>query len=165
MRADGDYWMDENSKGYNLRERLYEHLELWQFITEGKISKKYYDFAIHLVKKNFLCTQCNSPVELKTNFFKSQYVTCPYCNTVNTFEPETKYAQIGWNVINNIAALNSYDEYIAMKKTARADKQNYKQAYRIYLEKYFAERIKLLPKSALTYKENIELEMRKNFTD
>ncbi len=163
MRADGDYWMDENTKGHNLQEGLYEQLELWQFITEGKLSKKYYEYAIQLVNKSFLCTQCNSPVQIKNSFFKSQYVTCPFCTTVNTFEPETKYTHIGGNVIDNIAAFNAYDEYISMKKAGRENKQAYKDAYHIYLERYFTERIKLLPESAVTYDKDIALEMRKNF--
>jgi hypothetical protein len=165
MRTDGDYWVDEMHKGYNLNEQLHEQISLWLFVTEGKLSKKYYDYAIGLVNKNFYCTQCNSPIQIKNNFFKSHYITCQFCNTVNTFEPSTKYAQIGGNVIDNIAAFSAFDEYVEMRKASKIGGIKYKAAYRIYLEKYFQERIKLLPETEATYDEDMALEMRKNFTD
>ena len=144
------------------------------FITEGKMSQKYYGYAIQLVNKDFFCTQCNSPIQIKQNFFCSQYITCQYCNTVNTFEPETKYVQIGWNVVNNIAALNSLDEYEAMQLAGKQTNskeysykegfERYKTAYKKYLEKFFRERIKLMPDTAGTYEEDVEVEMKKRFS-
>lgn len=167
MRQEGDYWTTESRKGYDLNEQLNNELEHWQFVTEGKLSKKYYDYAIQLVNKNFYCTQCNAPVAIKANFFKAQYVACPSCTSVNTFEPETKYAHIGGNVVDNVAKYNSYNEYMQMKKAGRnyEDTAHYKNLYKIYLQKYFTERIKLLPETADSYEQDIAFEMKKNFNE
>lgn len=162
MRADGGiYWADESRKGYRLQDELSDRLSVWVNITEGHLSQKYYDHAIQLIHQDFKCTQCHAPLEVKKNFFLSQYVTCGYCNTVNTFEPQTKYATIGWNIINNIAALHSMEAYDAVRKTPREDRRAYEQALRNYYEKYFDERIKLMPHSAATRERDIELEIKK----
>lgn len=162
MRVDGDYWPEESYKAYRLTEWMNNQIDLWLFMTEGQLSKKYYDHAIQLINRNFFCTQCNSPIEIQKDFFMAQYVTCKYCNAVNTFEPETKYVTIGWNVVNNIAALNAFDEYKAMQ-TARAKQgADYEKQLRNYYKKYFDERIKLLPHTAATRLEDMEAEIKKH---
>ncbi|WPU96357.1 hypothetical protein SNE25_12590 [Mucilaginibacter sabulilitoris] len=161
MRADGIYWAEESYKGHQLAESMHERMQLWLFVTEGKLSLKYYDHAIQLINRNFFCTQCNSPLQVKRDFFMAQYVTCNYCNAVNTFEPETKYAAIGWNVVNNIAALYSLNEYKEMIAAENKDAGIYKKAQRTYYEKYFDERIKLMPHTASTKEHDIELEIKK----
>lgn len=162
MRADGGmYWAEESHKGYHLQDELSDRLSTWVDITEGHLSQKYYDHAITLINQDFRCTQCHAPLEIKKDFFLSQYVTCRYCNTVNTFEPQTKYATIGWNIVNNIAALHSMDAYSAVRNTSRDDRSAYEQALRTYYEKYFDERIKLMPHSAATRERDIELEIKK----
>lgn len=165
MAADGDYWMDEMQKGYKLTEMLHERLARFMFITEGKLSGEYYRHCIQLVDKDFHCTQCRSPLKIRQNFFRSQYVTCQYCNTVNTFEPETKYVQIGWNVVNNMAALEALEEYDAAQKAEKSgNAAQYKAAYRTYLERYFREKARLMPDIAATFEEDVAAEMRKRFS-
>lgn len=158
MRADGDYWPDESFKGYRLTESMNDRISEWQFLTEGKLAQKYYDHAITLINRNFHCKQCNAPLQVKKDFFMAQYVTCEYCNTVNTFEPETKYTTIGWNVVDSISAFRSADEYRAME-SARG-KAGYQQAIRTYYEKYFDERIKLMPHTSHTREQDIERKIK-----
>jgi hypothetical protein len=161
MRADGDYWPEELYKAYRLTEWMNGQIELWLILAEGHLSKKYYDHAIQLVNRNFFCTQCNSPIEVQKDFFMAQYVTCKYCNAVNTFEPETKYVTIGWNVVNNIAALNAFDEYKAIQAARTKNGAGYEKAMRSYYEKYFDERIKLVPHTAATRQQDMEAEIKK----
>ncbi|PST83668.1 hypothetical protein C7T94_14135 [Pedobacter yulinensis] len=162
MRADGDYWPAESQKGHELSEWMDRQIDLWVFRTEGQLSKKYYAHAIQLVDRNFFCTQCNSPVRIQRDFFMAQYVSCAYCNAINTFEPETKYQTIGWNVVHNIAAFNAFDEYRNMQAARSAGGPGYVQAMRSYYEKYFDERIKLLPHTAATRQRDLEAEIRKH---
>lgn len=162
MRADGNYWPEQSQKGYRLTAWMNDQIELWLFLTEGHLSQKYYDHAIELINQNFFCTQCNSPIEIKKDFFRSQYVTCQYCNAVNTFEPETKYVTIGWNVVNNIAALHAFEEYKAMRNAQNKVGSDDEKAMRRYYEKYFDERIKLMPHTAATRQQDVEAELKKH---
>lgn len=166
MAADGAYWMDEMKKGYDLAEALHDRLERFMFITEGKLSQAYYTHCIGLVNKNFYCTQCRSKLEIKQHFFRAQYVTCGYCNTVNTFEPETRYVQIGWNVVHNMAALAALEEYDAAQQ---AEKQGntpaYRAAYKKYLERYFREKARLVPDIEANFEQDVASGMHKRFSN
>ena len=42
------------------------------------------------VKDNFHCSQCGAGLEIKELYFISTYITCPYCQTQNTFVPSDK---------------------------------------------------------------------------
>ncbi len=154
MRDEGDFWMDESFKGNELNDKLYQDLDRFSNILEGKMSKKFYDHAIQIANQNFECTQCNATLEIKKDLFRSQYVTCNYCNTVNTFEPETKFTQIAGAVIDNIAYLQCIEESDAMQQLTNAFNKDrngdqnqylkeYKKAYFDFYEKFFKERIKL----------------------
>jgi RNase P subunit RPR2 len=177
MRADGDYWVDEIARGHHLREDLYRQLTLWEIDLEGTLSQKYYDHAIVLINKNFYCTQCKSPLAIRRQFFQSQYVTCLYCNTVNTFEPETKYVQIGWNVVDNIARQNAMEEYRIMQEAgdlkrevdprnstnSTTHNESYRDACKKYVERFFTERIKLLPDTAAGFTADVARELKQKF--
>jgi len=156
MQADGHYWADESHKGYQAADAMHERMHLWQYITEGKLSQKYYDHAIELINRDFFCTQCNAPLQVKKDLFRAHYITCNYCSAVNTFEPETKYATIGWNVVDNLAALYALQEYKAMLQAKGNGAAAYAKAVRVYYEKYFDERIKLMPHTADTREQDIE---------
>lgn len=172
MSGDGQYWIDEMYKGYRIIGQLYEALEIWTVTTRGKLSQKYFDHVLQVINLNFHCTQCHTLLTIQNNFFQSQYITCQHCYTVNTFIPEAKYEQVGLTVVDDIARLNSLEEmkaYTLIRKmpgqnSARETNSNHLTAYRKYLEKYFKERINLLPNTADTYEHDIELEMSKQFS-
>lgn len=159
LRGSSVNWTAELKKCHHFSEKMKEELSLWQFVTEGKLALKYYDHAIQLINQNFLCSQCNAPLTIKKNFFMAQYVVCIYCNTVNTFEPETKYVTIGWNVIDNIAALRSLEEYKSMLRDKGG--RYYAKSQRRYYERFFDERISLMPHTATTREKDIELALKK----
>lgn len=171
MKAYKEDWdlIDENQKGVQLTESIYDRLERYERQIEGRVSQKFYDHAIQLLNEDFNCTQCSAKLEVKKDIFRSHYVSCDYCNSVNTFTPNSKISEIKGFAIDNIAkykALNEWDfykkslsefhkirpprqdedklEYIAgFKKRAVAE--------RAYWERYFTERSLLLPE----YKESI----------
>lgn len=162
MMAHGSWWADEAGKGYRLADGLNDRMDRWYYIAEGRLSEKYYRHAIALINRNFTCTQCNAPLEIQKDFFRAQYVSCRFCNAVNTFEPDTKYAMIGWNVVDSMAALYALEEHDAMRRANRDGKTGYEQAVRRYHERYFDERIKLLPHTALTREQDIERKLKQS---
>ncbi|EHQ25051.1 hypothetical protein [Mucilaginibacter paludis] len=159
LRSTTVNWAAELKKAHNVSEEMNRQLALWVYITEGQLSLKYYDYAIQLINGDFNCSQCNSPLSVKKDFFNAQYIVCSYCQAVNTFEPETKYVTIGWNVVDNIAALYALNEYKLMLKAQSGD--DYTNAQRKYYERYFEERVKLMPHTAASKTKDIELAIKK----
>ncbi len=43
--------------------------------------------AQKVLSGQFSCSQCKAPLAVRQQFFRSYYVSCEYCQTVNTFEP------------------------------------------------------------------------------
>ncbi|RKR13512.1 hypothetical protein CLV91_2234 [Maribacter vaceletii] len=168
MEALGDFHYDENDKGYDLRHKLIYALESFQRKLEGELSQKFYDHAIQIANKKSKCSQCDARIEVKKDIFRAQYITCGYCNAVNTIEPETKFMKIGWGIVDNIVAIicqpeyeimnQKVDELQALRKSERGDKHwvDYEKAYYSYWEKYFNERIKLNSDAAGRLKADLE---------
>lgn len=149
-------WVGESQKGGELSAKLWERLRRFELILEGKLSQIYYDHAIQIADADFHCSQCKAKLQINKRIFRSQYVTCDYCDTVNTFEPETKYTQIGWGIVDNIVKFNLLQEENALAKTyhaikekahfGKADEQDwedYRTQFLAYHEHFFKERIKL----------------------
>ncbi|MFK7813059.1 MAG: hypothetical protein AB8B59_11230 [Maribacter sp.] len=154
MQAVGDFYTDEGYKASESNDRLTEELYAFQRQLEGKLSQQFYDHAIQIANKKASCSQCDANLEIKKDIFRAQYLTCKFCNTVNTVEPETKFMKIGWGIIDNIAAIKAQGQYDAMNNTANAISayrgqaptdfwSTYENTYYAYWEKYFNERIKL----------------------
>lgn len=164
---------DERDKGTELDLKLYHRLEDFNVALEGKVSQKYYDHAIAIIDKDFHCSQCNAKLEVVKNLFRSQYVTCSYCDTVNTFEPDTKFKLIS-SVIDNILNFKFQDQQKELAKMrgelsgkrekntiTEKDWENYKNAYMAFHELYFNERIKL----NLSYKDRFKDDMERKLLD
>lgn len=168
-----DYWYhDEMLKQHDVNEKLVYQLEDFQIQLEGKLSKLFYDHAIQIANKDFNCSQCNASIDIVKDLFRAQYITCNYCQTVNTFEPETKYVQVGWGIIDNIVALellplkqqmNSAFEKIQELRHPVTDKvleeqlwQTYKQKYFNYYETYFKRCIEFNSDKEKRFEEDIK---------
>lgn len=159
----GDFYIDEGYKASDTNDRLIEELFAFERQLEGELSKKFYDHAIQIANKKASCSQCDADLEIKKDIFRAQYITCHYCNAVNTLEPETKFIKIGWGVVDNIAAVKAQKEYDAMEKASNVLSKlrkseigeshwsSYENAYYAYWEKYFNERIKLNSDAAERY--------------
>lgn len=173
MQMVGDFYHEEGYKPSNTNDRLISELFTFERQLQGKLSQQFYDHAIQIANKKASCSQCNADLEIKKDIFRAQYITCGYCNAVNTVEPETKFIKIGWGIIDNIAALKAQPEYDAMekasdalsrqRKTERDDSHwsAYENAYYAYWEKYFNERIKLNSDA----KERYEADMQRKRTE
>ena len=163
----------EENKANHLTDSLVIEMERFEKALEGKLSQKFYNHAIAIANKDFNCSQCGSPLIIKKDLFRAQYVSCTACNTVNTFEPETKFIQIGWNIIDNIVAYqctplhNAMTQALKKLQEVRKNEQTaahwdaYKTAYLNYWETFFNERIKLKSDA----KERFEEDMNRKKTE
>jgi RNA polymerase-binding transcription factor DksA len=53
------------------------------------------------IRNKFSCVQCGSPISIDRIYFTTTYITCPSCQTRNTFEPSSKakmLEQLGRNL-------------------------------------------------------------------
>lgn len=162
------FYEDESWKASELSDNLHGKMERFQTILEGKLSQRFYDHAITIANQNFNCSQCSSPLTVKKDLFRAQYVTCAACNSVNTFEPETKFIQIGWNVIDNIVTVQCLPLYDKMQEAIEVIHQTrvenytddiwnkYKATYFTYWETFFKERIKLKSDASDRYEDDME---------
>jgi hypothetical protein len=146
-------------------------LEIWKTQTAGKLSQKYYDYALTLVNKDFFCTQCKSPLAIKEKAFHSQYVTCAYCKTVNTFIPESKFCQAGWAVVDDLATYRVFDLFKEFRRwhnlprrrdeaEAAAQREGTMKATLVFVQAMLKERIELMPEAAENYDFDLKTKMR-----
>ena len=157
--------LDQSVKGSEVRHQLLSEIERFELILEGKVSERFYNHAIQALHQDFHCTQCSAKLEVRTDVFRSHYVSCDYCNTVNTFTPNDKIAAIRW-VVDNIAKYKSLQEWDAMKQAENEYRETRfedtttkerlfkkrEESLRIFWTKFFTERSAYLPE----YKETIE---------
>jgi len=160
--------IDERIKGNELRSSIYHRIEAFEIEIEGKIARKFYDHAIQGLNEKFQCTQCGAQLQVRQDIFHAHYVSCDYCNTVNTFTPNDNIRAIRW-IVDSIAKHKAFDEWKA-KEQARKNiyatfdrygnnpeklKEAYRkleQAERNFWTKYFSIRSEYLSQ----YKESIE---------
>lgn len=162
------FYLDEQRKASELTDVLHEKMERFQKVLEGKLSLKFYEHAIETVNHNFSCHQCGAPLTVKKDLFRAQYVTCGACNSVNTFEPSTKFMLIGGNIVDNIVAYrclplhDKMNEALDVIHQTRKEQytssmwESYKDTYFTYWETYFKERIKLKPAIEKRFQEDME---------
>jgi len=170
--------LDEDAKGTFLREKIiFNGIARFEIVLEGKVSTKFYNHAISFLNEDFNCTQCSAKIEVRKDIFRPHYVSCDYCNTVNTFTPNDKISQIRW-VVDNISkykAINEWDAKIIAKNELNKlrswsegeDITPFKIALkkqedtgRTFWLKYFTERSEYLPEYKETIEHDIDVKMK-----
>lgn len=168
-QLDGPWW-DELKKGPELGDRLHAALTRQVLIVEGRLSQRSYDHAIQVAGRDFRCAQCQGPLTIQADVFRAHYVPCPHCTAVNTFEPEARYVQIGWNVVDNIARLNALAEHDAWQaaearlhgsdpSTWEERHEAHRAAYLRYQTRFHTERAALLAEARATREADIQQAM------
>ena len=170
--------LDQRLKVRHLREDvIFKKIDLFEIEIEGEISQRFYNHAIQFLNKDFNCTQCSAKLEVRKDIFRSHYVSCDYCNTVNTFMPNDKISQIRW-VVDNIAKYNSINEWKAKENAENEYKKlrswsegedisqhkiaikNWEDSLRTYWNKYFTLRSEFLPEYAETIAHDTDVKMK-----
>lgn len=169
--------LDEAYKGRQLRSAMNKKIDRFELILEGEIATMFYNHAVKQLNEMFHCTQCSAKLEVRKDVFHSHYVSCTYCNTVNTFTPNDKITAIRW-VVDNIAKLKALPEWDEMKKAqndfhdirppaSSEDKAEYTAGFnkreiaeKAFWTKYFTERSIYLPKYAETIEADVKNKMK-----
>lgn len=169
--------IDQSQKGVRLGEGIWDKIERFEIVLEGKVSVKFYEHAIEHLNEDFHCTQCNAKLEVRKDIFRPHYVSCDYCNTANTFTPNDKIVQIRW-VSDNIAKYRALAEWDLMEKAENEFKEfrspsegddlteytkvykKREEALRVFWLKYFTERSVLLPEYSETIEHDINVKMK-----
>lgn len=169
--------LDEDAKGTALQSSILSRIERFELILEGKISTLFYKHAVKQLNEEFHCTQCSAKLQVRKDVFHAHYVSCEYCNTVNTFTPNDKIASIRW-VVDNIAKYLALEEWDEMTKAKNEfdefrpphedeDKTEYIARFkkreiteRSFWTKYFNERSILLPEYKETIEHDVDVKMK-----
>ncbi len=170
--------LNEAAKATHLREKvILKKIMLFEIEIEGEVSQRFYNHAIQFLNKDFHCTQCSAKLEVRKDIFRAHYVTCDYCNTVNTFIPNDKISQIRW-IVDNVAKYNCINEWKAMKNAEEEYQalrswsegedmsqhkikiKNWEDASRTYWTKYFTLRSEYLPEYAETIAHDTDVKMK-----
>ena len=170
LKVDYNDYIEEYKSHQEVESRLNAQLEREGKKIEGKLAYAFYDHAKALMDKTFLCTQCGSPLKLNKNIFRSQYVACSSCNTVNTFEPETKIGEIEAFAIHKIVDYETINEWDMMTKAWNNLKSyrgvppltywdNLEDAIRTYWTANLKERIQYQPEYEATFDKDLAYKM------
>ncbi len=119
-----EHWqiIDQSVKGSDIRNDLYRKIDRFQIEIEGKIAEAFYQHTIQELDKDFYCTQCGAELQVRKDIFRTHYVGCSYCETVNTFTPNEQVLQLRW-VVERIAKYKALPQWEAMQSVIEAQKQ------------------------------------------
>lgn len=174
--------IDQEQKGVNLSYSLHKRLRRFDIVIEGKVARMFYDHAVQFLNEDFQCTQCGGALQINKDLFRAHYVSCDYCNTVNTFMPNDKIAELE-SCADGIAkhfAIEEWDEKEAAFDLSRAilerddDAQHSKlraayerreTADHTYWTEYYSERARLNPRYQDTLERDINTSMKRSIYD
>lgn len=98
-----NYYTSDSKAYFEFRTVCYDRFNVFEAIYDqcrGEIEATYYeDFESQYqkildehetLKNKFHCVQCGSPITIDQIYFTTTYITCPACQTRNTFEPSSQ---------------------------------------------------------------------------
>lgn len=83
------------------------------------------------VKDKFHCSQCGANLEIKELYFISTYITCPYCQTQNTFVPSDKMREFEF-VAKDFAEEKTREEEKLYEKISSSDATSAEEEFLAY---------------------------------
>ena len=83
------------------------------------------------VKDKFHCSQCGANLEIKELYFISTYITCPYCQTQNTFVPSDKMREFEF-VAKDFAEEKTREEEKLYEKISSSDAASAEEKFLAY---------------------------------
>lgn len=96
--------------------------------------------AFENIRDKFSCKQCGGQLTISKIFFIAAYITCPYCQTQNTFTPST-----GAQMVLHRARSLAEQRTAHLLKFYEESKPENKSLYRQYLRAMFNEWNKIVP--------------------
>lgn len=80
----------------------------------------------------FSCKQCGSPIRIEKIFLISTYITCPHCQTQNTFEPGTQARNLQ-NIARELAEQRTVHLYKAYQQEEALERELYHKNHELKL--------------------------------
>lgn len=104
------------------------------------------------IKDAFKCSQCSANLSIDQLYFVATYITCPYCQTQNTFVPGTRMKQLE-GMSRELAEERLQlikDQYLSFQQTSAA-KYEKLTSYIFYRAYVWVEKSKIVPIYAENY--------------
>lgn len=143
----------ERAKGDACSKRMAHELRRAEVEISAAAANVVCERARQTLAKDFKCTRCGAPLAPKQSFFRSHYVPCQFCQSMNTFEPGMVARQVehfavhalaeGAALEKNLAFLAGEDAY--RERHSKVSKEALVALYQAYVDAYLAERVRLLP--------------------
>ncbi|CAC9975053.1 hypothetical protein [Flavobacterium panici] len=86
------------------------------------------------IKNKFSCTQCGGNIEIEKIFLIETYISCPYCQTQNTFAPSTQGRNLQ-NIARGLAEQRTAHLYEAFETEDKKERELYHQRHELSLSK------------------------------
>jgi hypothetical protein len=96
--------------------------------------------AFERIRDKFSCKQCGGNMTIPKMFFIDTYVTCPFCQSQNTFSPST-----GARMVLHQARSLAEQRTVHLLRSYEAGKPKNPELYRRYLRSMFDEWNKIVP--------------------
>ncbi len=109
------------------------------------------------IKDKFTCKQCGSPISIPQIFFISTYITCPHCQSQNTFEPGTQARNLQY-IARELAEQRTAHLYADFEIENNLGEELYKQQHELRLSILFENDKKILEQKQVAMN---ELEIRR----
>ncbi len=161
-------YYSEQEKGRKLMLQLEKDLRNYEIRTFAEAGRKLAAKAREILSGEFSCSQCQAPLPVQENFYRSYYQVCQYCQTTNTFEPGTIARMTEHFALEPIAeeqALDQYWHYWELLQQFKAQGEEDEititadevlAAYTIYIDVYLKARINMIP----VYQERYEADKK-----
>jgi hypothetical protein len=165
-------YYSEQEKGLHMCRQLEKDLRNYEIKTFAAAARKLQAKAREILSGQFSCTQCQAPLTVQANFYRSYYQVCEYCQTTNTFEPGTIARNIEGFALHPLAeekALDAYwlyEDILRRYKAQQADghptitKDEVMQAYTTYVDTYLNARIAIIPDYKNRYEKDREAKLK-----
>jgi hypothetical protein len=109
--------------------------------------------AKETLSKDFKCTRCGAALTPKTSFFRSHYVPCEFCQSMNTFEPGMVARQVEHFAVHALAERAALAASLAFlegeqrfrERHSTLSKEQLLTLYEAQVDAYLNERVRLLP--------------------
>jgi len=128
--ACGDRYHDEFENKYDYwRKQIEKTQERDLEIEYEKILNEF-----ETIKDKFNCTQCSGNITIEKIFLIETYITCPYCQTQNTFAPSTQGRNLQ-NIARGLAEQRTAHLYEEFETENDKERDLYHQRHELSLSK------------------------------
>jgi hypothetical protein len=150
----------ERERGHQRRVKLERVLRKAEVAIAADAARRVLAEARKILEKEFHCTQCKAPLPVQQQFFRSYYVPCAYCRTVNTFEPGMVARNVEHFCVHALAEEEALDAHMrhtdAEGRRDEFDRPTRVKLYADYVEAYLRARIRLIPE----FEKTLELDRK-----